>query len=41
MFARWQISSMRLCDPTSETGCFRDFMASMKLALWFSLIFPP
>ena len=41
MFERWQISSMRLCDQTSEIGCLRDFMASMKFAVWFSLTFPP
>ena len=41
MFERWQISSIRLWDQTSEIGCFRDFIASMKLAVWFSLTLPP
>ena len=31
MFERWQISSMRLCVQTSEMGCLRVFMASVKL----------
>ena len=33
MLERWQISSMRLWDQTSEIGCLPDFMPSMKLAV--------
>ncbi len=31
---------MRLCDQTSEIGCVRLRIASMKFAVWFSLTFP-